>query len=352
MPSNTDKIKAAVVDDSNFMVTVLKDILEGDDRIEVVGTGKDGREAIELNKEKDLDVILIDIKMESMDGLTAVKNIMSDDPTPILVISGLGDEAERMSVKAFEAGAVDFISKTSGSLSMDIRKKTDVIIDKILKAAETDLDTFDIEEKKVFEEEFSTAISEDWLIVLASSTGGTRALDEFLSIFPSNFPVPIIVVQHMPPDFIGHLSRTLDSKLDLPVKEATDNEMIEDNQVYIVPSSFHGIIKTEGEKGTIGFKKGPKLHGVKPSADYLFSSASEEYGDRLIGVVLTGMGEDGAEGAKQIRDNGGFVALQDEKSSVVYGMPKSAKELAGCDFEGSPTEIGRKVVEMFMEDNE
>lgn len=351
MSSNTNKINALVVDDSNFMVTVLKDILESDGRIEVVGTGKDGKDAIELNKERDPDVILIDIKMKGMDGLTAVKKIMSDKPTPIVVISGLGDEAGKMSVKALEAGAVDFISKTSGSLSMDIRKKTEVIIDKILNAAKTDLESFDIEERKVVKESYSSTVSEDWLIVMASSAGGTRALEKFLSILPPNFPIPIVVVQHMPTDFTSHLAKTLDSKIDLPIKEAEDTDVIKNNQVYIVPSGFHGIINTDKENKFIALEKEAKLHGVRPSADYLFTSASKEYSDQLIGVVLTGMGKDGAEGAKRIRDKGGFVALQDKKSSVVYGMPKSAKEQAGFDFEGSPTEIGRKVLDMFMEEN-
>ncbi len=354
MSSNTNEIKAVVVDDSNFMVTILKDILESDQRIKVIGTGKDGEEAIELNNEKDPDVILIDVKMGGMDGLTAVKKIMSENPTPVVVISGLGDEAGKMSVKALNAGAIDFISKTSGSLSMDIRKKSDEIIEKVINASKTDLDSFvrTVKEKEVdVEVDYKPKESGDWIIVIASSTGGTRALDEFLSSLPPNFQFPIVVVQHMPPDFTGYLASTLDTKLKLSVKEAEDHDEIKDNQVYIIPSGYHGIISTWRKKRFISLNKDPKLHGVRPSADYLFSSASERYGSRVVGVVLTGMGKDGAEGAKIIRDNDGFVALQDEKSSVVYGMPKSAKEKAGFDFEGSPIEIGKKIIDMFMEEN-
>ncbi len=350
MSSNTRKIKAVVVDDSNFMVTVLKDILESDGRVEVIGTGKDGREAIELNKKMDPDVILIDIQMEGMDGLTAVENIMSEDPTPMVVISGLGDEAGKMSVKALEAGAVDFISKTSGSLSMDIRKKSDAIVDKLVNAAKTDPSLF-FEEKQISKgKKYSPSVTEDWIIAVASSTGGTRALDEFLSCLPPNFHVPIIVVQHMPKDFTGHLASTLDSKLDIPIKEAKDREIIKNNQVYIIPSGLHGFIDSDGGKKIIRLKSGPKKHGVKPAADHLFRSASEKYGERVFGVVFTGMGEDGAEGADHIRDKDGLIALQDEKTSVVYGMPKSAKEKAGSDFEGSPSDIGKKVLDMFMEE--
>jgi len=347
----SQRIRTVIVDDSNFMVTILKDILESENKIEVVGTGRDGEDAIELNKEKKPDVILLDVQMEGMDGLTALEKIMEDDPTPIVIISGMGNKAGKMSVKALEAGAVDFISKTSGPLSMDIRKKSDEIIRKVLNAAKTNIKSFEKEDKKAVEGKFTPEISEDRLIVVASSTGGTRALDNFLSTLPPNFPAPIIVVQHMPQKFTTYLASTLDSKLDLPVKEAEDHDEIKNNQVYIIPSGHHGVISTWKEKTFISLKNEPKLHGVKPSADYLFHSASERYRDRLLGVVLTGMGEDGASGAEFLKSNGGFLAVQDKDSSVVHGMPYAAKKRAGCDFEGSPSEIGKKMVDMFMEEN-
>jgi len=347
----SQKIKAVIVDDSNFMVTILKDILEKEDSIEVVGTGRDGEDAIELNKEKNPDVILLDVKMAGMDGLTALEKIMEDNPTPIVIISGMGDTAGKMSVKALNAGAVDFISKTSGPLSMDIRKKSDEIVGKVVNAAKTNIESFEKEGRKVDRGKYIPEIAEDHLIVVASSTGGTRALDNFLSTLPSNFPVPIIVVQHMPQKFTTYLASTLGSKLDLPVKEAKDHDEVKNNQVYIIPSGYHGVISTWKEKTFISLKNEPKLHGVKPSADYLFRSASEKYGERLVGVILTGMGEDGAAGAEVLKDNGGFLAIQDKDSSVVYGMPHNALRRAGCDFEGSPSEIGRKIVEMFMEED-
>ncbi len=345
------KIKAVIVDDSNFMVTILKDILEKEESIEVVGTGHDGKDAIELNKEKNPDVILLDVQMADMDGLTALEKIMEDDPTPIVIISGMGDKAGKMSVKALEAGAVDFISKTSGPLSMDIRKKSKEIVEKVVNSAKTNIDSFEKGEKKSIEGKFIPEISEDRLIVVASSTGGTRALDKFLSTLPPNFPIPIVVVQHMPKKFTTYLASTLDSKLNLTVKEAEDHDEIKNNQVYIIPSGHHGVISTWKEKTFISLNDDPKQHGVRPSADYLFRSASEKYKDRLIGIVLTGMGEDGALGSEVLKNNGGFLAVQNKESSVVYGMPDSAKKRVGYDFEGSPSEIGRKLVEMFMEEN-
>ncbi|MEF8832907.1 MAG: chemotaxis-specific protein-glutamate methyltransferase CheB [Candidatus Thermoplasmatota archaeon] len=349
MPSQ--KIRVVIVDDSNFMVTILKDILGNEDSIEVVGTGRDGEDAIELNKEKNPDVILLDVQMAEMDGLTALERIMEEDPNPIVIISGMGDKAGKMSVKALDAGAVDFISKTSGPLSMDIRKKSDEIIEKVVNAAKTDIESFERESKKLAKEKFVPEVSSDRLIVVASSTGGTRALDNFLSIFPSNFPVPIIVVQHMPQSFTTYLASTLNSKLDLPVKEAKDHDEVKNNQVYIIPSGYHGMISTWKGKTFISLNDEPKLHGVKPSADYLFRSASEKFRGRLVGIVLTGMGEDGASGAEAIKSNDGFLAIQDKDSSVVHGMPDTAKKRAGCDFEGAPSEIGKKMVEMFMEEN-
>ncbi|MFW6048352.1 MAG: chemotaxis-specific protein-glutamate methyltransferase CheB [Candidatus Natronoplasma sp.] len=346
------KIRAVIVDDSNFMVTILKDILEKEDSIEVVGTGRDGEDAIKLNKEKKPDVILLDIQMAGMDGLTALEKVMEEDPTPIVIISGMSDTAGEMSVKALDVGAVDFISKTSGPLSMDIRKKSDEIVGKVINAAKTNIESYEKEGKKAVRGKYIPEISEDHLIVVASSTGGTRALDNFLSTLPSNFPVPITVVQHMPQKFTTYLASTLDSKLELPVKEAKDHDEVRNNQVYIIPSGYHGVISTWKEKTFISLKNEPKLHGVKPSADYLFRSASEKYGERLVGVVLTGMGEDGAAGAEVLRNNGGFLAVQDKDSSVVYGMPSNALKRAGCDFEGPPCEIGKKIIEMFMEENQ
>ncbi len=346
----SSKISAVVVDDSNFMVTILTDILEENEQIEVVGTGGNGEEAIELNREKDPDVILMDIEMPVMDGLTAVKKIMSDNPTPVVIVSAMEDKKTGMSVKALEAGAVDFIPKTSGSLSMDIRKKSDEITQKVINAGKTDMESLELEKGKPIEKEFVPEKFKDNIITIASSTGGTRALDSLLSNLPSNFPVPIVVVQHMPPDFTEYLASTLNSKLELPVREAKDHDNIEPNNIYIIPSDYHGMVREWNEEKSIVLKKKPKLHGVRPSADYLFQSAAEVYRDKVIGVVLTGMGKDGATGAKIVKDNDGFLALQDEESSVVYGMPKSAKNKTTPDFEGTPSEIGKKLVDMFMEE--
>ena len=344
------KVKAIVVDDSNFMVTILSDILEEDGEIEVVGTGKNGLEAIELNNEKKPDVILMDIEMPKMDGLTAVKEIMSDNPTPIVIVSALGEKEGDMSVKALDAGAVNFISKTSGSLSMDIRKKSSEILKKVKNAAEMDMENLTKDKQKPTTKDFILEKYEDHLITIASSTGGTHALDSLLSKFPHDYPVPIVVVQHMPPDFTSHLAKTLNAKLSLPVKEAKDHDKINENQIYIIPSDYHGMVREWNEENSIVLKKKPKLHGVRPSADYLFQSAAEIYRDKTIGVVLTGMGKDGAMGAKIIKDNGGYLAVQDEESSVVYGMPKATKNKIKPDFEGSPDKIGKKLVSMFMED--
>ncbi len=347
----SSKVKAIVVDDSNFMVTILSDILEEDGEIEVIGTGKNGAEAIKLNQEMNPDVILMDIEMPKMDGLTAVKEIMSDDPTPIVIVSALGKREGDMSIKALDAGAVNFISKTSGSLSMDIRKKSSEIIKKVKNAARMDLENLTKDKVKTVQKDFKPEKYKGHIITIASSTGGTHALDDLLSKFPNDFPVPIVVVQHMPPNFTSHLAKTLNTKLRLPVKEAKDHDKIKNNQVYIIPSDYHGMVNEWSKEKSIVLKNKPKLHGVRPSADYLFQSAAEIYRNKTIGVILTGMGKDGAMGAKIIKDNGGYLAVQDEESSVVYGMPKATKEKIKPDFEGSPDEIGEELLKMFMEEN-
>ncbi len=350
MPSQ--KYKAVVVDDSNFMVTILSDILESDSRIEVIGKGSNGEEAIKLNDQLNPDVILLDIEMPKMDGLEATKKIMSDNPTPIVILSAMGDKVANMAVKALDAGAVDFISKTSGSLSMDIRKKSDEILDKLVNAAESTPKSLEKEEKKVEtkEEQNLKPKKQDYVITIASSTGGTRALDELLSVIPPNFPAPIIIVQHMPPKFTSHLARTLNTKYSIKVKEAEKHEVIKDNHVYIIPADYHGVIKNWDKETFISLNKKPKLHGVRPAADYLFKSASDVFGNKVIGIVLTGMGKDGAEGARIVKNNQGYVAVQDEKSCVVFGMPKSAIEYTDVDYVGNPKQIGNKLNSLMMEE--
>ena len=353
MPSQ--KYKALVVDDSNFMVTILSDILENDSRIEVVGKGSNGEEAIKLNEELDPDVILLDIEMPKMDGLEATKKIMSDKPKPIVILSAMGDKVANMAVKALDAGAVDFISKTSGSLSMDIRKKSDEILDKLVHAAESTPKSPEKEGKKKEKQKSRTGSKfkpkkQNYVVTIASSTGGTRALDELLSVIPPNFPAPIVVVQHMPPKFTSHLARTLNSKYSLSVKEAEKHEILNENNMYIISWGYHGVIKRWEGEAFISLNKKPKLHGVRPAADYLFQSASDIFGDKVIGIVLTGMGKDGAEGARIIKNNNGYVAVQDEDSCVVFGMPKTAIEFTDVDFVGPPKKIGNKLNSLMMEE--
>lgn len=353
MPSQ--KYKAVVVDDSNFMITILSDMLESDGSIEVIETGLNGEEAIKLNDELNPDVILLDIEMPKMDGLEATRKIMSDNPTPIVILSAMGDKVANMAVKALDAGAVDFISKTSGSLSMDIRNKSDEILNKLVNAAESTPRSIEEkgEEKKKRKRSKKSKFKpkkENYVVTIASSTGGTRALDEMLSVIPSNYPAPIVVVQHMPPKFTSHLARTLNTKYSLGVKEAEKHEILNENNVYIIPADYHGVIKKWEGEAFISLNKKPKLHGVRPAADYLFQSASDIFGDKVIGVVLTGMGKDGAEGARIIKKNDGYVAVQDEDSCVVFGMPKTAIEYTDVDFVAPPKKIGNKLNSLMMEE--
>ncbi len=345
----SDKIKCAVVDDSNFMITVLSDILEEDEGIEVIATGYNGEEAVKLNREHDLDVMLLDIEMPKMDGLTATKRIISEKNTPVVILSAMGGENIDMSVKALDAGAVDFIPKTSGRLSMDIRKKADEIRERVKKAAQNKVSRSDIETKakapRVYE-----PVKEGYVVSIASSTGGIRAIHELLSTIPYNFPAPIVIAQHMPPEFTSHLAKTLDKQLPLEVKEAEQDEVLRPGTVYVIPADFHGELGQKDGSTVIRLNQGPKLHRVRPAGDYLFKSSAELKKDRSIGIVLTGMGEDGAEGAKYIREEKGFVAVQDEETSVIHGMPARAQEKAGADFVGSPNEIGKRLVKTLMEE--
>ena len=321
-------IRVLIADDSAVMRKLLKDILESEPDIKVVATAKNGAEAVELVSKLKIDVITMDIEMPKMDGLTALQHIMDKKPTPTIMLSAMDKRKADIVMKSLDHGAVDFISKTSGALSLDIDKIGQNIIQKIKMASEVNV-------KKISRPKIVKPLvyirkrthGKKKIIAIGASTGGPKALLEVLSLLPRDIPAGIIITQHMPEGFTKSFAERLNWQSSVEVKEAEEGDLILPGLALVAPGDYH----MEIAGGKITLNKRPKVNSIRPSVDIMMSSAVKMYGKNVIGVLLTGMGADGARGMKDIKDNGGKTIAQDKNSCVVFGMPKEAIALDAVD---------------------
>ncbi|WP_456472212.1 protein-glutamate methylesterase/protein-glutamine glutaminase [Methanocaldococcus sp.] len=351
------------------MRKVLSDILNSDPEIEVVGTAKDGLEAVELVQKLEPDVITMDVEMPRMNGIEAVKKIMEIRPTPIVMVSALTREGSKATFEALEAGAVDFIPKPSGSISLDIRKIGEEIIKKVKAAAKakvlvrrprrvsTTTTTQKIEEKphevpragEIEPLPYPDEVLKRMCVIIGSSTGGPPVVTEIISKLPGKMP-PIFVVQHMPPGFTKLFAERIDAVSKLKVKEAEHGERVEPNKVYIAPGDYHMLITKRGSNVYIHLdNKMPKVNGTRPAVDVTAETVAEVYGGKTVGVILTGIGRDGAYGFKKIKEKGGKIIAQNKETCVVFGMPKAVIELGIADAVLPPSEIPKAIVKFCKE---
>jgi len=335
------------------MRVVLKDMLLSDPEIEVVGVAKDGLEAVEQVKSHSPDVVLLDIQMPKMDGLATLQRIMKDSPTRVIMLSAMDKKDDLLPIKALEMGAVDFISKPSGPVSIDIISFTDKIIDIVKTAAGARIDA--LKKARESSPKRISAIrmekARDFRsIVIAASTGGPRTLETLFSSLPRDFPAPIFIVQHIPENFSVSFAKRLDSARGPKVVLAEDEKRIEQGTAYLAPGGRHMKLSWRGATSLITrLDDGPPVNHVRPSADVLFMSAAECLGEHTLGIVLTGMGYDGADGAVAIRKAGGKVVAQDEKSSIVFGMPRATIESGAAD-EVLPLDAIPQAIVKFLEE--
>ena len=335
-------IRVLIADDSAVMRKLLKDILESEPDIKVVATAKNGAEAVELVSEIKIDVITMDIEMPKMDGLTALQHIMDKKPTPIIMLSALDKRNADIVIKSLDHGAVDFISKTSGNLSLDIEKIGRNIIDKVKIAV--DVDVKKISRPKIVKPLLYTrkkTHGKNKIIAIGASTGGPKALIEVLSLLPRDIPAGIIITQHMPEGFTKSFAERLNWQSSVEVKEAEDGDLILPGLALVAPGNYH----MEVVGGKIALNKNPKVNSIRPSADVMMSSVAKIHGKNVIGVLLTGMGSDGAIGMKNIKDNGGKTIAQDKDSCVVFGMPKEAIALDAVDRIAPLSRIASEIVD-------
>ena len=366
-------IRALVVDDSAFMRKVISDILNQDPHITVIATARNGQDAVEKVERLKPDVVTLDNEMPILSGLDALGYIMSECPTPVVMLSSVDEKAADITLTAFEYGAVDFIQKPSGSISLDIGEMADHIRTQVKIAASVDLKKLGFMEehvkktikpktvkkvdvtstraaKKVVRGTVPTPIYTKKILAIASSTGGPRALEQVIPKLPGNLNAAVLVVQHMPAGFTASLSQRLDSQSELRVKEAQDGDIVQEGVVLLAPGNYHMEIvqkKVNGSmKEVVVLNQHPREQGVRPCANILFKSIAPIYGSNILSVVLTGMGVDGADGVAEIKSRGGRAIAEDQSSCVVYGMPKAIVERGYADSVVSLGEVSSEIVRM------
>lgn len=326
--------KVLVVDDSPFIRRVISDWVSSDPQFEVVGSANNGKEAVARVHELNPDIITMDVEMPVMDGLQALEQIMSEKPTRVLMVSSITSQGATATLKALELGAIDFVTKPQSSNSIKFIGAREEFFEKLRAAVKAQIPSKSA--RKVIASPPMTSKS-DKVVVIASSTGGPRALAALWQSLPKGFPCPILVAQHMPEGFTLSLAKRLDGIGTVPCKEAEHGEVIQPGHAYICPGGKH---MTVDSKGVLSLNEEAPLHGVRPAADHLFVSAARAFGSRTLGLVLTGMGRDGADGAVALKAVRGTVFGESSESCTVYGMPRAAMAAGGIDAEYPIQEIG------------
>ncbi|MGO4887761.1 chemotaxis response regulator protein-glutamate methylesterase [Anaerobacillus sp. MEB173] len=327
------KINVLVVDDSAFMRKVISDFLEEDPRVKVVGTARNGLDAIEKIEKLKPDVVTLDVEMPIMNGIDALKEIMKKNPLPVIMVSSTTKEGAENTVTAMDFGAIDFVAKPSGAISLDIHKIKQILIDKVKLAAHANVHNLTPKNSMVanyptFKKiHMSNNEHRKKIVLIGTSTGGPKALQEVLTKLPSDIDAPIVVVQHMPAGFTKSLAYRLHSLSQITVKEAEDGEIIKNGFAYIAPGGYHLKVKQSGSMLTAQLNKDEPRNSHRPSVDVMFESVAELDNFLKIAVIMTGMGSDGTEGLLSLKKSGAeeVVAIaESEESSVVFGMPKAA----------------------------
>jgi two-component system, chemotaxis family, protein-glutamate methylesterase/glutaminase len=337
------KIRVLVVDDSAFMRKVITDFLNEEEKIDVIGTARNGQDAIKKVELLNPDVVTMDVEMPIMDGLEGLKVIMDQFPRPVIMLSSTTTEGAENTIKSLQYGALDFIAKPSGAISLDLYKVKGELIEKVVLAKSANVRKLSkvVNKKniplkqmgysKIDSSRDKSPITFDKnsltkkIVCIGTSTGGPRALQQVLSNIPVDIDAPIFIVQHMPPGFTQSLANRLNSISFITVKEAENGEQVQNGIAYIAPGGSHLKVMKSGSYLTIKIDQSDIRNGHRPSVDVMFESISKLQDYRKISVIMTGMGSDGTEGLRKLKLTGVVNAIaESELSSVVYGMPRSA----------------------------
>jgi two-component system chemotaxis response regulator CheB len=328
---STNKIKVAIVDDSALIRSVMTEIVNSQPDMEVVGVAPDPLVARDLIKRTNPDVLTLDVEMPKMDGLDFLENLMRLRPMPVLIVSSLTERGSEITMRALELGAVDFVTKPKISIQTGMREYTELIADKIRAAARPRIKRMvpGAAPAPQLSALRSPLISSEKLIIIGASTGGTEAIREFLMQMPSDCP-GILIAQHMPEGFTSSFAKRLDSLCKISVVESQGNERVLPGHAYIAPGHSHLLLTRSGANYMTKIEQSPPVNRHRPSVDVLFRSAAAAAGKNAVGVILTGMGKDGAAGMLDMRNAGAHNFAQDEASCVVFGMPREAIALGAA----------------------
>ncbi|TAN40890.1 MAG: chemotaxis response regulator protein-glutamate methylesterase [Nitrospirae bacterium] len=336
MKTSSTRIRVLVVDDSALMRKMIPMIISADDSIEVVGTAMDGEFALKKISELEPDVVTLDIDMPRMDGLAALKAIIRDFGTPVILVSSLTREGAETTLRGLEMGAFDFVPKPGDALSVHIADIAHELIEKIKAASRSrrprSRGPQEVRPKPLQPVVRARPLPSETVVAIGISTGGPQALAEILPDIPADFPAGIVIVQHMPEGFTDLFSKRLDGMCAIRVKEADNGDVIGPGMALIAPGGKHLKVKRTPFGLVAVLSQAPTVSGHRPSATVLFNSVADELGSAAIGVIMTGMGDDGVEGLARIRQKGGMTIAQNEETSVIYGMPKVAIENGYADM--------------------
>ncbi|OGC41419.1 hypothetical protein A2Y85_02580 [candidate division WOR-3 bacterium RBG_13_43_14] len=319
------KTKILVVEDSILMQRVIGDIIASSDEFEVCGFARDVTEGWAKFNKTSPDLVTLDFELPGENGLLLLERIMSTRPVPVLMLSAHTKEGAELTIRSLELGAIDFFTKPSGPISIDLYNYKKELLDKISAARQARIP--EVLKRKVVRQ---ADTFQDVYIAIAASTGGVRALNYIIPSLPAKSGLRVIVVQHMPKFFTASLAQHLNERSSMVVKEAKNNDMILSGEVLIAPGGFHIAVDREGRK--IVLLDSPSRHGVKPSADVLFESMAFVFKEKAVAVVLTGMGHDGAAGAIAVKKQKGTVIVQDPSDAVIGGMPQSTINAGVADY--------------------
>lgn len=351
-------IRVFVVDDSAFMRKLITEIINEDPELEVAGYARNGQDALRKLAKLDVDVVTLDVEMPIMDGLETLKHIMETKPLPVVMLSSETRKGSETTIQALSLGAVDFIAKPSGhpgghpsgigspaldGIATEIKEKVRLAAVAQLQPSEPAKRPRIIKSPSlpVFDRP-ATGVAEK-LVIIGSSTGGPKALEGVFASIPANLPAAMVVVQHMPKDFTRSFAERLNSLCPFPVKEATDGDLVENGKVLIAPGDYHLTITHERR---IKLNQDERVMFLRPAIDVTMERLPAVYGKRILGVILTGMGRDGAKGMAEIKKAGGITIAQDKSTSTIYSMPRVVAEEGNADYILPLDQIGRVITEL------
>ena len=339
-----DKIRILVVEDSFLMRKIITDIISSDSDLKIVAEAKDGKEALDKVFTFKPDVVTLDVHLPVIDGLQVLEEIMKKQPTRVIMLSAYTRPGASATFKALTLGALDFIAKPSGEVSLDLYKLKEEIISKIKLVYRIELEKF-LPACGIVAPRELKVLPIKKVVVMGASTGGPKALLEVMRQIPFGLPASFLIIQHLPEGFTLSFAERICWESGIKTKEAEEGDILGANKAFVAPSGYHMVLESSQDKTRIRLTDDPPVNFVRPSIDVTMRSAVEVFGKDVMAVVLTGMGKDGLDGARRVKEQKGIVIVQDEKTSVVWGMPKVIYNAGLADKVLPLSEIPQAIVE-------